>query len=95
MSVGLPSDKNSIDSRAGSLAIALRDIFTQISRFEAWLAAQTDQSLINLGYTSTEVAQLKSAFTDLDQLRQVYEGTATRSPAYDYRTFAGLLVGVS
>jgi hypothetical protein len=94
MSLGFPTTKLDVDSRAGQLALTLRDDLNQIQTFKAWLDTQTDANLIALGYVQAEVNTLRSAYVDLDQFRQVYQGLATRTPAYDYRTFAKLLVGV-
>lgn len=96
MAVGLGRSRADIDYRAGQLATALRNTFDEIDRFQAFLAGFPDADLeaAPIGYTTTDVAQLKSAFTDLAQLGAVYRGTATRTPAYDYRTFAKLLTGV-
>lgn len=94
MSVGFPSGKNDIDNRAGSLALSLRDELQRIRLFQTWLTGQPDASLTAVGYTSGEVATLKSAFTDLDKLAQVYLGLTTQSSTYDFQTFAKLLVGV-
>lgn len=94
MTLGFPALKTDIDARSGQLALTLRDTFRSIQLFKAWLDTKTDQNLLDLGYNQGEVNTLRSAMADLDQLRTVYEGTATRTPAYDYRTFAKLLVGV-
>jgi len=94
MSVGLTKGKADIDQRAALCALTLRDTFDKIKAFKAYLDTVTVADLEALTYTTTEANQLKSAFTDLDQLRTVYEGTGTRTPAYDYRTFAKLLTGV-
>ena len=94
MSVGLTASKADIDAQAGNTALTVREAFRTVQVFQAWLLTQPDANLTALGYTSGEVANLKSAFTDLDKLRTIYEGTATQTPAYDFRTFAKLLVGV-
>lgn len=94
MSLGFPTAKLDVDSRAGQLTLQLRDTLVQIQQFKAWLDTQTDPQLVALGYVQAEVNTLRSAFVDLDQLRAVYQGTATRTPAYDYRTFSKLLTGV-
>jgi hypothetical protein len=62
--------------------------------FKAFLDTQTDAALQALGYSAGDVAVLRSAYTDLDKLRQVYEGVATQGTTYDFRTFAKQLVGV-
>jgi hypothetical protein len=94
MAVGFPALKTDVDARSGQLALQLRDTLRQVQLFKAWLDTKTDANLLALGYAQADVDLLKSAYTDLDQLRQVYEGSATRTPAYDYRTFSKLLIGV-
>ena len=94
MAIGLSASKADIDAQAGNTALTVREAFRTVQVFQAWLAATPDANLVALGYTAGEVATLKSAFTDLDKLRTIYEGTATQTPAYDFRTFAKLLVGV-
>ena len=93
MSVGFPTSKTDIDARAGQLALQLRDTLRQIQLFEAYLVATPDATLITAGYIQAEVNTLKSAYSDLDQLRTIYEGGANLSVAKDFRTFAKLLVG--
>ena len=94
MAIGLSASKADIDAQAGNTALTVREAFRTVQVFQAWLAATPDGNLVALGYTAGEAATLKSAFTDLDKLRTIYEGTATQTPAYDFRTFAKLLVGV-
>jgi hypothetical protein len=93
MAVGYPALKTDIDSRAGQLALGVRDTLRQIQIFKAYLDTQSDASLITLGYSQGDVNTLRSAYGDLDKLRTVYEGTATQGTTYDFRTFAKLLVG--
>lgn len=94
MSVGFPANKLDVDSRAGQLAIQLRDTLREVQLFKAWLDSQTDAVLTGLGYSSGDIAQLRSSYVDLDKLRTIYEGTATQATTYDFRTFAKLLTGV-
>ena len=96
MSVGFPTSKNDIDSRAGTLAVQLRDAFLGVQRFQAFLVATPDATLTAApyNYTAGEVASMKSAYSDLDQLRTIYEGTATLGSVKDFRTFAKQLTGV-
>ena len=94
MTQGFPTTKADIDSRVGVVAMNLRDVFNDVKNLQAWLATQTSQNLIDRGYVQGEVDTIKSAYTDLDKLRTIYEGTATQSSTYDFRTFAKLLIGV-
>lgn len=94
MTVGYPTAKIDIDAKAGQLALQLRDVFQQIEAFQTYLASQTEQNLIDKGYGSEEVAILKSAYTDLDQLRTIWTGATALPTAHDFRTFAHQLTGL-
>ena len=94
MAVGLPTNKLDIDPKAGSIAVRLRDVFQEIQYTQAWLAGQPDADLVALGYTQAEVNTLKSALSDLDQLRTIFTGNATLATAKDFRTFAKRLCGL-
>lgn len=97
MAVGFGQTKGDIDSRAGSLAVALREDFYKITLFKSWLDTKTTEDLTTLGYTEGEVAILKSAYTDLADLALAYQGQASAHLAgtYDYRTFAKQLTGTA
>jgi hypothetical protein len=94
MAVGLPTNKLDIDSKAGSIAVRLRDLFTEIQYTAAWAAGMPDNDLVALGYTSGEVAVLKSALADLEQLRTIYNGSANLANAKDFKAFAKQLTGL-
>jgi hypothetical protein len=93
MPVGLPVTKGDVNTTFTTVVRQLFNTFLIVQQFQGYLAATPDADLTAIGFTSGEVAQIKSAIADADQLRQVWEGTATRSPAYDYRTFTKLGLG--
>lgn len=82
-----------INHSVGSIAAQLDHLMVQIQRVQVFMAA-TDLKVAPYTMSSGDEATIKSAMTDLDQLRQVYQGLATRTPAYDYRTFAKQLIGL-
>jgi hypothetical protein len=96
MAVGYPKTRAEIDDRAGNLATTVRNLFDEIDRFQAFLATMPDADLTAapINYTSQDVAYLKSAMTDLARLGRVFRGQEPVSPAYDFRQFAKLLMGV-
>jgi hypothetical protein len=94
MSVGLTTTKGDADQRAGGIALDVRSVMDRVRIFKTWLDTVTVTQLEGLGYTTGEANTLKSAFTDLDKLRTIYEGTATQGTTYDFRTFSKLLTGV-
>lgn len=93
MSIGRTASKAEFDNAAGAIASSLFATMDNIGKVKAVLDTLDVTALQALGYTSTEANQLKSAFTDMDKLRTVFNGTATQTPAYDARTFAKLLLG--
>lgn len=94
MPVGIPVTKADVNTAYTTLSRQLHNTFQSIQQFQTYLTATPDADLVAMGFTSGEVAQIKSGMTDADQLRQVFQGTATRNPAYDYRTFLKLGLGV-
>jgi len=93
--LGYPVTQNDVNSNAGAMALTLRNNFDAIRHMKLWLDTRTEQDLTALGYTAGEVAQLKAAFADMDQLRIIWEGGATLPTAKDFRAFAKLLTGAS
>lgn len=96
MSVGLNTpSKSQIDGLAGSLPMTLEDWIVRVERFQAFLAATLDATLTAApySYTAQEVANLKSAYTDLTQLIAIYRGTQNLAVAKDFRSFTKLLIG--
>jgi hypothetical protein len=94
MSVGLPVTKTEIDQRAGDLARSFQRAFDDVAVMKTYLDATVDAELVALGYTSEEVATLKTAFTDLTQLGTIWIGAAALPTAQDFRTFVRRLWGV-
>ncbi len=94
MAVGLAAFQtaNDINSMAGGMARDLHSVLGRIAAFQSFLVA-TDLKAAPYSMSPDDETSIKSAFTDLAQLGQVYEGAATRTPAYDYRTFAKRLYG--
>lgn len=84
-------DKGRVLSAATSIAHNLGAALEQAGDFQTFLLATADADLVALGFSSSEVSTMKSAFTDMEQLHQVFLGNATRTPAYDYRTFVKLI----
>jgi hypothetical protein len=94
MAVGLPITKAEIDTRAGDTARAFQRAFEDVATLQTFLAGAVDADLIALGYTSGEVAVLKTAYLDLTQLGTIWTGSAALPAAKDFRTFARQLWGV-
>jgi hypothetical protein len=92
--------KSSLDNSLGSIISALDGAFAQIQAMEAFFAAHPDADFTAAaggpgptGYASGDVSTMKSAYSDLDQLRTIYQGTANLVVAKDFRAFAKLIAG--
>lgn len=94
MSVGLPVTKNEIDTRAGDIARAFQRNFEDVGTMQAYLAQTPDPDLVALGYTPDEIASLKTAYVDLEQLAKIWAGAEALPAPKDFRTFVRRLWGV-
>lgn len=74
MSVGRVIDKATIDGQIASFGTQFNAIFNQVQLFAAALDATVDATLTALGYSAGDISQLRSAYRDLNKLRQVYSG---------------------
>ncbi len=95
MAVGSPADKAAIDARSAYLAVQIRDTLDAASRLKLFLDGKSVADLEALGYTADEAAVLKSAFTDLDNLRSVATGGQTVPAANNFLFWSSKLVGVN
>ena len=95
MSVGLAVTKQEIDQRAGSLALTFQRLAGDTATLKGYLDGATEQALVDLGYTSNDVAVLKTSVTDLEQLliRIGYGKEALPAPK-DFTVFLRQLWGV-
>lgn len=94
MSVGLPVTKDEIDIRAGDLARTFQRAFGDVVTMQSFLVATPEADLIELGYTADEVATLKTAFTDLMQLGDIWIGAEALPAPKDFRVFVSRMWGV-
>ena len=93
MSIGRTNSKAELDNAWGAAGQQLFAVMDNIAKVKTVLDTLTTTDLTNMGYTSTEASQLKSAATDMDKLRTIFIGTATQASTYDFRTFSKLLLG--
>jgi hypothetical protein len=101
VSIGLPVGKSDLDFAVGRAAVAIGNALHQVRELKAYLDGKTTADLQALEvasgalpYTENEVAALKAAVNDLDQLRTLYEGSAALPNAKDFRAFVRRVVGV-
>lgn len=86
MSVGFPKNPAAVDAIVGELAVSINRNFRRAAELKIELDSFTDNQLTTAGYTSAEVAILRTLATDLAQLNNIYTGAATLATAKDFRT---------
>ena len=95
MSAGLNATltKQIIDQRSGTLAQDLNKAMVASENHQIFLASTPDADLVSLGYSPEDVATLKSAFSDADQLRRIYLGEEALPTAKVFTAFLHLIWG--
>jgi hypothetical protein len=94
MSVGIITNKGTLDLQAGTLAQQIGIWARSATNLNQYLLAATEADLEALGYSTADVALLKSASGDMAKLAQIFEGAAEQTPAYDFRTFTARIAGL-
>jgi hypothetical protein len=94
MAVGLQPSKSEVDSIVGQQSKTLNILFEQAAQMNAWLGQQSDAELTALGYNAGDITTLRGAYSDLDELRSLYRGTATLAVAKNFRTNVRKLWGL-
>lgn len=92
---GIEVTKDSINRRVGGVAAQLFSTFAEIRKIKEWLDGVSASNLETVyGFTPTEAANIKSAYTELAELAAVWQGSQAVITAKDYRTFPRRLTGV-
>ncbi len=93
MAIGRTISQSELNNVTGAIASSLFATMDNIAKVKQVLDTLTVANLETLGFSNADANLLKSTFADLDKLRTVFNGTATQSPAYDFRTFAKSALG--
>ena len=95
MAAGMAISKAEIDARVGDICRQHQKLAGDVATMKSFFDQTPDQDLIDLQYTATDVANMKTAFTDLALFwLQIWPGLAALAAAYDFRTFVRVLWGV-
>lgn len=93
--VGFPTTIDIVNSKAGQIALALRETFSEVANFKAWLDGQNDAALTALGFSSADMTTLRAAYTDLNALRLVATAQGTQAQVNDFFFNAKKLLGIN
>jgi hypothetical protein len=95
MAAGLGVDRAQLDRELGTALANLRNVLMRLGHIKSWTDQYTAGQLeANLGYTTAESADLKSAVADAGQLIAIFEGSQNLTTAKDFRTFIQRLWGL-
>lgn len=92
--IGLQVSKSQIDNAVGAVSINFLQLFDRVGILKKYFDATPDLDLTNLGYTSGEVATIKTAINDLAQLKNIWEGSNNLISVKDFTLFVSRLWGV-
>lgn len=94
MTAGRQVTGDSVNQRAAAIVSTFVINMREVKAFQAFLAATPNATLEALGLSNQDVADIKSAFVDLDDLRKVSENqVSAKTLPYNYMTFAQRLIG--
>lgn len=94
MPIGILVTKGEIDSRMGQLARDYQKLWRDLAILKTYFDATANGTIEALGYSAAEVAVLKSAIADLNQLYDISRGSANLAVAKDFQSFVRQLWGV-
>jgi hypothetical protein len=96
MSAGYQVSAASLNNRTGDVAAQVFGAFAEIRKVKAFLDAYTAQGLVDTfpGIDLAAANDIKSAYTELEQLANIFDGAVNLGAAKDFRTFPKRLIGV-
>lgn len=95
MSAGYPLDKDRINVRAGALAVQVRDLFNDMAQFKTMLDRLDDTALGALGFSTTDISDLRGCALSFDALAKVANGQQAQASANDFLFFSKKFVGTN
>lgn len=94
MAIGYQTTQSGIDSTAGQLAVAWKQIAYEILQFTAPVLALAHADLVALGFTDADATAISAAVTNMSVIAGLYYGT-TAALALNYSTAFAPLRGAA
>lgn len=95
MPVGIAVDKAALDS-IGQSVLQVRRALERFQKAKAWVDGKTDTEIKAItGYADADVALLRTALADLDNLRKVASGATVPPQATNFFASADRLTGIA
>jgi hypothetical protein len=94
MAAGRTISKDELNNSAAAIAASLHATMDNVAKMKAVLDGYSSAQLVSVfGFVQADADVLKSAFTDMDQLRVIFTGGANLASAKDFRAFTKQLLG--
>ncbi len=87
MSVGTAVTKKELDAAITGIGTDIHLAMKRATDFKYYLDGVLDADLTALTYSAEDIANLRTAVADIDQLSTVFRGAAALAVAKDFRTF--------
>lgn len=87
MPVGQQTTEAGINGNLTALALRLRDVCQDILYEQGYLNKLGMAGLQSLGFTSPEATQVLDDINHMGTVAQVYKGTATQTPVFNFEDF--------
>jgi hypothetical protein len=91
---GKALSRSDIDQAVGDAMLRINKDLNYVEAIRDGLQAYSDQEIKDLGYSDAEVATIRSALADMDQLWKIYKGAQPLTDPKDFRQFAKRLWGL-
>lgn len=82
-----------INQAIGKVAQDLNEAMENVNQMAVFLATWTDEDLAAFGLSTDDITKIRSAYTDLKNLYDIYRGAQTLPAVYDHKQFARLIWG--
>ena len=93
MSAGLIVTKTELDTRIGNICKVFNINFKEAFSMKEYFDATADQTLLDMGYNTQDIANMKTAFNDLAQLNLIWQGISNLETPKDFTAFVSRLWG--
>ncbi len=87
MSVGTTITKKELDAAITAIGTDIHLAMNRAAEFKYYLDGVLDEDLTTLTYSAGDIANLRTAVADINQMSTIFNGAASLAVAKDFRTF--------
>lgn len=94
MTAGIQPTIESVNQQAGQMAVNLRDDFSRVVNFNAWITAVGGvNGLVSIGFPESDAQVIVSTYGNLAALAAIYQGQSALAQAFNYEINSNVLWG--